>query len=336
MHEIVRNQRLEPNVQKNKKHVKQKPRRRIGRKLLIAFLIVTVGEWIFFVHYNQLLDAASSHAARTSASYNQQQKTQQKRMQSNLLALEKQHSGVMESLNQQYAAYVNSNNSLIVKNLVSNQTTFNQPLAYPTKYIRWIRNSEIFLGEDEGNGNLILATINIDTGNARIIKTFSGLTPNSNFSKITYSPYTNDTYVLITNSSSSVVYHFDTNGNMYYTHFGGRFIKNISVSQTGDVLYFEELSGGVFKVGYLLQSPHLQSWSVHIIQQNAGLIGCDQNTFYYGTINAQGLVTDVYQFTLKTGQSKFIAHLQQPYIAHDLKISPTGKITYIPETTSNG
>lgn len=328
MQELLGNKHSRKANYKNKRHLNKKKAHHTGRKLLMVFLTVAILEWVFLKHYNDLLNTVSSRATSISEAYSKQQTIQLQHDQTILLDLEKQHSGVTESSNLQLAAYVDSNNTLIVKNLSKDKTIFNQSLAYPTKYIRWIRNSEIFLGENEGNGNLILATIDIDTGQARIIKAFSGLTPNSVFSKITYSPYTNDTYVLITNPSSSVIYHFDTNGNMYYTHFGGRFIKNIAVSQTGDILYFEELSGGTYKVGYLLQSAHLQHWSVHIIQQNAGLIGVVQNTFYYGSVNPQGLVTNVYQYTLKTGQSKLIGHLKYPYIARDLQISDNGKITY--------
>ncbi|MDP9727703.1 hypothetical protein [Alicyclobacillus tolerans] len=314
-----------PKQQKPQKHAQKQ--RHLGRRMFMVAAVIAVAEFLFFQHYNALLIHSEQRAQKVSLQLNQQQQKISLIAQQHLDSIEKLYSPlVLTSPNRNYVAYVNSNGTLKIKNLSTEKLLYSKTFSNPITFLRWIRNDEVFVGENDGNGQLVLKTANLLTGSTRLIQTFAGLSPNAQFLKITDSPYTNDMYILIADSSSSVVYHYDTDGNMFQTHFGGLDIRNISVSETGDILYFEDYAGGTFNVGYLTQSPHLNHWSVHLIQQNAGLIGCVGNTFYYAAINQQGLATAVYKFDLQTGQSTLVENLQTPTIARYIDITSTGKL----------
>jgi hypothetical protein len=303
-----------------------RPSRHIGRRLLMVAALIALLEFLFFQHYNSLLTGAGHHSHKVSEKIIHQEQTEAQLAELRVAALRKSYPLVVESPNHQYAAYAGSDNVLHMVNLKTNKSVFSSAFPNTVTYLRWLRNDEVFVGENAGNGQLVLETANLLSGGTRLIQTFAGLSPTANFVKITDSPYTNDTYVLIADSSSSVVYHYDTDGNLFQTHFGGLDIRNISVSQTGDILYFEDYAGGTFNVGYLTQSPHLNHWSVHLIQTNAGLIGCVGNTFYYADVNSQGLATSVFKYNLATAQSTFVANLKNPVVARDIDVSANGSI----------
>jgi sugar lactone lactonase YvrE len=122
-----------------------------------------------------------------------------------------------------------------------------------------------------------------------------------------------------------VLYHFDTNGKLTTVDLGGRFIKNIAVTQTGDTLYFEDYAQGSYNVGKLSSNGQLQ-----ILHRNCALVGVVGNTLYFGSIDSSGLVTRVYKN--ERGGPVLVKTFQTPVRSEDIMISQNGQVSTSTQT----
>lgn len=238
------------------------------------------------------------------------------KLESSFNSIRTKHTYTCLSANGQLVAYVDAQNVLHIENLTTQKSLSTVSNSYPVDYIEWIGNDSVFVDEKQSGGALLLERVDANTGSKQMIHTFSGLLSSDDIVKIAYSTETNDTYVLVGNPNNTVVYHFDTNGNINSVNLGGRYIKNVAVSETGDTLYFEDYAAGSFNIGELPLNGQ-----VNIMYRDRALVGVVGNTVYLGTINSSGLVTAVY-----TDQSVLVKTLHNPVKASDIILTNTGKV----------
>ncbi len=304
------------NRARERKINRKQKRKKIGRKILVFLVLVTGAQWYAFHHYNSILTGAIN--VKTNAT--QQVKPPTVDTQKEIATLAKQYPINAVSTDGTTIAYVDSQNVLYVKDLVHNTTLTTLKNPYPVQYLEWIGNESVFVGEKEAPGVLELKTVDANSGIERVIHTFTGLYAQDNFKKIAYTLLTNDVYILIGSDTDSLVYHYDTNSNLNMVYLGGRFIKNIDVSQTGNQLYFEDYVSGTFNVLVRNQG------SIQLIARNSALITVQGNTLYYGPVNQNGLVTAVYRYDSSTGSGVLVENLQSPTLASNIQITQNGQV----------
>jgi hypothetical protein len=305
-----------------KKNRKAK-RSKIGRKIALFLVLVTGAQVYAFHHYNSIL-TGSIHV---KTNVEQPVKPPSIDTQKEIASLTKQYPVSAASEDNTSFAYVDNQNVLYIKDLVHNTILATVNNTYPVQYLEWIGNESVFVGEQESPGVLELKTVDANSGTERVIHTFSGLSAADSFKKIAYTVLTNDVYILIGSDTSSVVYHYDTNSNLNVIYLGGRYIKNIEVSQTGNQLYFEDYVSGSFNV--LVRSQG----SVHLISRNSALISVADNTLYYGSVDQNGLVTAVYKYDDSTGTGVLVSNMQQPTLASEIEITSDGQV-HVQQTTA--
>lgn len=298
---------------------------KIGRKLLIFAGVVTVCQLYVFHHYNSLF-AGTGGGAQTVKSPSQIA-SQQKEIAAEIKRLQSKYTFVNVSTGDEYAAYLDTNNVLYIEDLQTRKVVSEANNPYKVEYVEWIGNQRVFVGEQVSPGDLELKTVDESTGTQTIITRFQGLSYNAAFAKITFSTYTNDIYILINTNSASAVYHIGTMSNVSDVPIGGRFIKNIAVSETGDRLYFEDRINGSYNVLYF-DSQNVP----HLVELNAALVQVVGNTLYYGKINSNGYVISVYKLDAN-GQSQLISTLPSPTLAADIDITDSGGIQVNSPTT---
>jgi hypothetical protein len=286
--------------------------KKLGRKVIAFLVVVTVAQIYTFQHYNSILSGDSGITAPPKATQETAQTAEKLRAEYPLCAVSED--GTM-------AAYVDGQNQLNVFNLTTNQRISTVKNDYPVQYVKWIMDDNVFVGEVESPGNLLLKTVDASgTGMQHVIHTFTGLGASDVFKAIAYSLSTNDTYILLGSDVGSLVYHFDTNNDLSTIDLGGRLIKNIAVTTTGNTLYFEDYAEGSFNV------LSYTNGSTQLLERNAALITVVDNTLYYGQINSTGYVTAVYQFT-STGGSSLVKKLPSPTLASQIDVEDDGTVT---------
>ena len=295
--------------------------RKLGRKIIIFVVAVTAIQVFTFQHYNTLLGGSSSSGGVIAIPSGQTSTTSATSVAKQVSALKQRYKFVTVSGNNQFVAYLDSQNVLHVVQLSNGATLSTAANAFPVQYVGWIRNDSLFVGEQAAPGKLVLKTVESNTGVQRVVQTFAGLDASASFKTIAYSALTNDVYILIGTSSTSVVYHFNTNSDLSVVDLGGRFIKNIALTQTGNILYFEDHAAGSFNVLYR------QNGSVNLISLNAALIAVVNRTLYYGTVNQNGLVTAVYKEDNLSGTKTLVQTLTQPALAASIRVDNNGAIS---------
>ncbi len=296
----------------NKKLVRKK----IGRRIAVFVALVTAGQLYAFNHYNGIL----TNSFHVKTSVGQQMKPLAVDTQKEIAALVQQYPVSAVSDDNTSFAFVDNQNVLHLKDLVHGTVLATVTNSYPVQYLKWIRNDLVFVGEQEAPGVLLLKTVDAGSGTERIIHSFSGLNATDSFKKITYSALTNDVYILIGSNTDSVVYHYDTNSNLNLVYLGGRYIKNIEVTQTGNNLYFEDYAAGTFNV--LCRSQGV----VYLVNRNSALVSVQDDTLYYGSINQSGLVNAVYKYDNTAGTGVLVATLQNPAMANRIQITSDGQV----------
>lgn len=286
--------------------------KKIGRKLIAFLVVVTAAQIYTFNHYNSILSG-------DSGSVSPPHQTQQTiTIADNLL---KVYPLCAISEDGTMAAYVDSKNQVNIFDLSTNKLVSTTAENYPVQYIKWIEDDNVFVGVIQSPGTLVLRTVDASgTGMQRDVYTFSELGATDVFKAIAYTLSTNDTYVLIGSDYGSLVYHFDTNNNLTTIDLGGRIIKNIAVTTTGDVLYFEDFADGTFNL------LSYTSGTTNLLYRNAALISVLDNTLYYGTLDSNGYVTAVYRYN-STGQPTLIKTLSVPTLASKISVSDDGTVT---------
>lgn len=294
-------------------------KRRLGPKLLVFVLVVSVLQVVAFHHYNAVLGSADSLTKLVSLKHKTATVTDEQKAKQRLARIQKDYPIVDVSPNGVYAAYVNSANLVRVVNLDTGDELSHYAESGQVVYVSWIRNDQLFVGLRPVPGELQLTTLVANSGQSRLIHTYQA-PANATFYKITDSYLTNDTYVLIANSTASAVYHWDTDGNENRVHLGGVYVKNVAVSLTHDILYYEAYYNETFNVNAE------DNGTITTIQPNGALIDVVNDTLYYGTINSQGLVTAVYRYDASTQARKLLVTLAVPTLAEKISVTPTGKV----------
>lgn len=294
-------------------------------KIAAFVVLVSVVQVAAFHHYNSILGQANS---LTNQSGDSNLLASNQQIRAEVEKLKAKYPVVDVSPNGQYVAYADTSNIVHVMDLTTDKQLMQYNEGNLVTYLLWIRNDTLFVGLQQSPGVITLNTLDILEPNSpnRLIHTFY-VSPTASIRKISYSYLTNDTYILIATDSSSVLYHYDTNGNINRVHLGGVFVKNVAVTLTGDILYYEDYSNGTFNV----MSDN--NGTIQTIQQGGALIDVVNNTLYYGVINNQGLVTAVYK--LVNGQGVLVSTLAQPELAEKISVNSNGQITIHHRLPSN-
>lgn len=283
---------------------------------MLAFVgVVTITQLYAFHHYNKILNGSN---AGIPVSQSQAVTPNSPKVVQEVNRLTQQFPTTTVSPDGQYAAYVDTSNTLHIRDLFAGKDAAAVSNSYPVVFLNWGANDLVFVGE-RNIGDLILGTVSASTGTQRVVHTFSGFSANATFKKMTYSALTNDVYILIGSDTASLVYHFDTNGDLTQVDLGGRLIKNIAVTQTQNILYFEDYAAGTFNV------LSRDAGAIQLVQRNAALIGVVQTTLFYGQINSSGLVTAVYKLTA-SGASQLVSSLATPMLAANISITADEKV----------
>lgn len=258
-------------------------------KNLIYLGIITAVEIGVFAHYNHLLSAAKSGAVTATAKPVEEKPTSLsgiQPLQQNLVAV---------SDDGQRLAYVTKDKKLVAIDVSTGKTLYSLQLLMKPVYLGWIRNDSLFIGTEVPDGSLKdlrLSTITLSSGKLRLIHVFAGFAADATFRNVTFSAYTNDVYCLIASKSASVMYHYDTNGNLNHVDLGGRYVTNADTTATSNIVYFQD---------FALGTPNMlmrdNQGKITVLQRNAALIRVVGNTVYYGLLDQQGNVTQVDSYT---------------------------------------
>lgn len=286
--------------------------KKLGRKVIAFLAVITAAQIYTFHHYNSIL---SGDTGSVSVPH---QTTQTVAIADQLL---KKYPLCAVSEDGTMAAYVDNKNQVNIYDLTANKVVSTTPEDYPVQYLKWIEDDDVFVGEIESPGTLPLYTVDASgTGTQRLVYTFSELGATDTFKAIAYTLSTNDTYVLIGSDYGSVVYHFDTNNNLTDVDLGGRIIKNIAVTTTGDVLYFEDFAEGTFNL------LSYSNGTTELLYRDTALICVVDNTLYYGSLNSNGYVTAVYRYNA-SGQPTLMKTLKTPTLASQISVSDDGTVS---------
>lgn len=320
-----------------------------GRLFLLFVAVLTAGQVLFFHHLNALFNAQKAGTEQEIERIMNTSNTLSPQAQQILMRLKQQYQGVTVSPNGQYATYIDTasdgTNIVVVESLKTGKQVSEATNLYPVQYLDWLGDEEVFVGEQKSPSDLELNTFYVSNGQqaditAASVPIFSGLASDAKITKVTYSSQTNDVFVLIDSSSSSVLYHIGTMEDVQRVPFNGGYVKNIALSQTGDNLYVEDNQDGNWNVVRLHQSSSANSYSPEydvneqVVQSNAALITVIMNVLYYGEINQNGLVTAVYKKETN-GSVTLIKRLASPAIASEIVVSNSGNVTVNPIATSS-
>ncbi|GMA57955.1 hypothetical protein GCM10025858_24580 [Alicyclobacillus sacchari] len=201
--------------------------KKMGRTMLLIALVITVVQVLVFYHYNKLFSSNDLTSDRISSS-----PSMQRAITKEIADLKQKYKFVTPSADDQYVAYLGANNILHVMDLQTKQDVCEANNPYPVQYVEWIQDERVFVGEQVMPGDLELKTVDVPSGMQTIVTRFQGLEPDAAFAKITFSTLTNDIYILINTSSTSALYHIGTMSHVTLVPTGGRFIKNIALTDT--------------------------------------------------------------------------------------------------------
>jgi len=262
-------------------------------KNLMLLGVITVIEAGVFSHYNHLLSAAAAETGITATAPPADTKPETlpniHLLSDNLIAV---------SDDGQRLVYVDKNLVLHTVDFATGKTLYTLQLRFQPIYLRWIRDDSLFIGTQAVNGSLIdlrLSTITLSSGKVRLIHVFSGFSTDATFRNVTFSPYTNDVYILIDGKSSSVMYHYDTNGNLNQVDVGGRVVTKAASTPTGNTVYFQDFAQN--QPNFLMRD---NAGTVTVLQRDAVLLRLIGTTAYYGKLDSQGNVTEIDTYTSST------------------------------------
>ncbi|WCK55547.1 hypothetical protein PP175_06275 [Aneurinibacillus sp. Ricciae_BoGa-3] len=307
------------------------------KKIIWFLVIVTAIQLGVFTYYNHLLGngangpaaAAISNQTGTSAG-------------DPVKLFNGQTDRVALSDSKNLAAYVDGQNTLHVKDLTNNKEVYTLSNEGKIDYITWIQDNGLLLGISTGSGwdkKLVVKTAMLSTNNVRTIRTIGPVSPTSTFKKMTFSPFTNDIYILVGNKSISKLYHVGTSGDFKMMDVSSYYIDDVLMASTRNELFFEDVKQGI---------PYLHSRDEkgnHRIEKNAVLLRVINDTLYYGKLDTGGNVTSVY--TYEQGSSNKIMDLNKPVKPNHLLVKEDGTVIRVEdgkyvdlktgnETTING
>lgn len=288
--------------------------------------LITVAELVVYYHYNSLFAKGNQAAI---GGLDKSQTSQVSTTKISGVQLDAQNL-ICVSPDGSQVSWIDANNKLHVVDASTGSEVYSLQLNYKPVYLSFIRSDNLIIGTEVSNGStkdIRLSTIYTYGQQPRLIKDFSGYSLDSTLEKIAFSPYTNDTYILIGDKNASVVYHFDTNGNMNPVNVGGRILYNIAVTSTTDEVYIQDFASGTQNV--LSLNPKT---GTNLIQLKAALLGVNQNTMYYGTLDSNDDVTSVSTYK-GNGPGQSLLTLTQPTSPQNLFVNSNGQVI---QMTSDG
>lgn len=290
------------------------------RHIVLSVLVYTVLLFVVLYHYNSLLSSDNNPVLSVSVSG----------LQTPTAADVPSVTGIGQDLfaisdDGSMLAYVDKQNTLhlIAMNSagqVSSSQGISQSYAHKITFIKWIRNDEVIVAS-EGSGNIYISTLNALGGQMNVIKDFTDIIPGVTVKNITFSPYTNDVYILMGNQNSYGIYHYDVNDVLTQVSLSNAYVSNIESTITTGDLYFQDVENGVPNVWID------QNFNPILIAKDAVLINVQNNTLYYGLVNAQGNVEEVERY--QAGSSSLFERLSNPLPAHDLLVNQEGDLVEI-------
>lgn len=281
------------------------------RRFIIVLLIITCIEIGIYGYYNKLfsgLQTTHSVLVQTNTPVDNFKELVKEKVK--MIAI---------SDSQQYIAYVTENNQLNVVNLKTGQQVYSTTDNNPMLYLKWIRDDRLFVGLKTDSNELTLRTFQIGDQQERTIKTWTGVTSTSTFQGITYSPYTNDVYVLIGNANITKMYHFDTNGNTSNVPLMVNSAENPMMFSTENDLFYEDNNNNIYE----MQNNN----GTGIFRSNDKLLTVYNDTLYYGKLDSNGNVYEVCSYN--NGQFKVIHNLSQAVNPSDILVKQDGSLIII-------
>jgi hypothetical protein len=285
---------------------------------LRIIIIITILEAGVYGYYNHMLN--SNNAMATTAPAKAKEVKEVKKVKPNSytqLANEKVKL-ISISENQKFVASVDQNNKLQITDLDSNQEVYSSTEKSDIVYLKFIRSDSLFIGIKTENKDLVLKTIQIGANRERTIKTFTDVSPTSTFKSITYSPFTNDVYILIGNDVNTKMYHFDTNGQMTALPSQFSYIENPMMLASKNVLFFEDKHNNIWM--------SQDNKSLKKIAENATLLAVNDDTIYYGSLDQDGKVVSIHEY--KNGEKQDIYQLPTPVLGSRILINKDGNVFY--------
>ncbi|BAU27791.1 hypothetical protein DFP93_10981 [Aneurinibacillus soli] len=286
-------------------------------KKIIWFLLIVTGIQVgTFSYYNHLLGGGANGPDAAAVSY--------KIGGSNgdpVKLFDGQTDQVALSDSKNLVAYVDEQNTLHVQDITNNKEVYTLSNEGKIDYITWIQDNGLLLGISKGKGSnkkLIVKTAMLSTNNVRTIRTIGPVSSTSTFKKMTFSPFTNDIYILVGNKNISKLYHVGTSGDFKMENVSSYYVDNILMASTKNELFFEDVKQRI---------PYLHSRDekgTHRIEKNAVALRAINDTLYYGKLDAAGNVTSVY--TYEQGTSNKIIDLNQPVKPDRLLVKEDGTL----------
>lgn len=274
-------------------------------------LIITCIEIGVYGYYNKLfsgLQTTQSVLAQTNTPVDNLKKLTKEKVK--IIAI---------SDSQQFIAYVTENNQLNVVNLMTGQQVYSTTDNNQMLYLKWIRDDRLFIGLKAASNELTLRTFQIGDQQERTIKTWTGVTSTSTFKGITYSPYTNDVYVIIGNANMTKMYHFDTNGNITNVPLMVRYAENPMMFSTENDLFYEDKNNNIYE----MQNNN----STRIFRSNDKLLTVYNDTLYYGKLDSNGNVYEACSY--KNGNFKVLSNLSHTVDPSDIIVNQDGSLIII-------
>jgi hypothetical protein len=213
---------------------------------------------------------------------------------------------------------VNENNELHVMNMTTHENIYSTADEFKIVYLKWIGNDSLFIGEKSGENSLTLKTYSIGSQPERTIMTFSPVTNTSTFKSIVYSPYTNDVYTLIGNDHITRMYHFDTNGTFTPVPLTQNYIERPMMLSTVNQLFYCNENHTIWKRENMMDT---------MVKSNSVPLAVYDDSFYYGELNGEGKVIDVY--VMNKGKERKVNTLTHPEDPDQVAITKDGNVLLV-------
>ena len=209
-----------------------------------------------------------------------------------------------------FLAYVTSFHELTITSVPAKTT---QTVAFPNPivYVKWIENRSVFVVTKSG-GNLTLYRYDLASGQKYEIHQFRGYQVQS----IGFSPYTNDTYVIVGNGLDNAAYRFDTNGNFYDVYFRGMTPLHAAVGETNMTVYMESTA-------HTIVAESEVTGSTSTVARNAKLLTETNNSIYFGSLSKRG-ITEIEKYA--NGVTQKVVQFHSPQHSNDIFVDGKGYV----------
>lgn len=209
-----------------------------------------------------------------------------------------------------FLAYVTSSHELKITSVPA-KTTQTVAFLNPIIYLKWIENRSVFVVTKSG-GILTLYRYDLASGQEYEIHQFRGYQVQS----IGFSPYTNDTYVIVGNGLDNAAYRFDTNGNFYSVYFHGVTPLHAAVGETNMTVYMESTAHSIVAESEV-------TGSTATVARNATLLTEMNNSIYFGSLSKRG-ITEIIKYA--NGATQQVVQFHSPQRSNDIFVDGKGHV----------